>query len=1233
MPFAESNRAVALAVLTLLLATVAPTAVRAQGGAEIVRGRVVGPDERPLANTLVTVTGAQSQSVREARTDERGVYTALFADGEGDYIIEVRALGYAPRTLRVSREGEESILVADVELSRAVVQLEAVTSTARRPPPRRAGDPRSVGGLEQDVLRGALFSLDPGDLTSLAASVPGVLAIAGADGDTSGYSVLGASPDQNNIVVDGSTFDGGSLPQDAIGGARLITTSFDPGRGQFAGGQLTASTRGGNDIFQGNLRGNVSHPQLAWVDPAAGRPVPLLRSASGSIGGPIRRRKSHYFAAFDLRYSESDAISLLDPHEATLERLGLDRDSVTALSDALRSLGVPLTTSGIPDGNGSDRQSAFLRFDVTPSATTSLTIRADGAWTQRGGAGNSALSYPTIGTESLSSQLGLQVSGSAYLAGFVDEFRSYLQRSTSSTSPYVGLPTGNVRIGVEREDGAAGLTSLRFGGGSAGGNERESTKWETKNELSWIATDSRHRVKFGQSVAFERSSTSQESDLFGTFTYESLEDLVANRPASYTRTLAARERRTNSVTAALWAGDEWRAAPGLRLQYGLRLDAARPTTTPDHNPEIEELFGLRTDRVPRDIGYSPRLGFSWSPGARDFARGGAPPFRSGPGRARDARGGTAEPAEIEWWRRLSLSGGIGAFRGVIPPSRIASLVDATGLPSTTRRLSCVGEATPIPDWDEPGGAASETCLDGTAPEEFSSSQPSVQVFSPGYEAPVSWRGNLSLDGLSLRGWRLGVSGTYSLGLNGESGVDLNLRRTPVFTLPEERGRPVFVSEESIVPATGAIAPGASRITDQYGRVTSLLSDLRSTAAQLQLSLFPPRPLFGKLPLNASYTYSRQRAQERGFGGTTGGDPFAREWAYGQQPAHHFRLSTSASYWWLSLALRLDIQSGAPYTPRIAGDVNGDGASNDRAFIPDPATTADETLATEMEALLASTPSRARACLLEQMGRIASHNSCRTGWQLRPDINLNIRPPQNFGFGDRLRVSMTTQNAGGALFRLLGLSDTPLGRSTSSSAPDPTLLYVTGFDPLARRFEYRVNQQFGDARSRGRGGRRFSSPFQVQLGLEYRFGGPPRDRMARSLGLLAEKGEAPLSADEIRARLTRLNANPVDVVLERGDSLGLTTEQIVRIQAIGAGFSASVDSAYAPLVDWLVERRGRVTDVELARRLSPIGPAMRELMLGATGEIELLLTEEQREQLPPWFFGRGRASRAVAPGRR
>ena len=56
-------------------------------------------------------------------------------------------------------------------------------------------------------------------------------------------------------------------------------------------------------------------------------------------------------------------------------------------------------------------------------------------------------------------------------------------------------------------------------------------------------------------------------------------------------------------------------------------------------------------------------------------------------------------------------------------------------------------------------------------------------------------------------------------------------------------------------------------------------------------------------------------------------------------------------------------SGLPFTPTIAGDVNGDGyASNDRAFIFDPARTTDRTLASAMGAMVTGSSSSVRDCL-------------------------------------------------------------------------------------------------------------------------------------------------------------------------------------------------------------------------------------------------------------------------------
>jgi len=183
-----------------------PGAVHAQEGTEIVRGRVLAPDGQPVPGAIVTITGVVTQAARTTPTNDRGVYTALFASGEGDYVVAVRSIGFAPSTVRVARSGDATVLVADVTLALLPVQLEAVTVMAERPRPTHSADRPSTGGAEREALSGALFSLDPSDLIALAAAVPGVLAIPEANGDAAGFSVLGTPPDQNNIVVDGSSF-------------------------------------------------------------------------------------------------------------------------------------------------------------------------------------------------------------------------------------------------------------------------------------------------------------------------------------------------------------------------------------------------------------------------------------------------------------------------------------------------------------------------------------------------------------------------------------------------------------------------------------------------------------------------------------------------------------------------------------------------------------------------------------------------------------------------------------------------------------------------------------------------------------------------------------------------------------------------------------------------------------------------------------------------------------------
>lgn len=1204
-----------MALAMTILSALTTTGLAAQGGSELVRGQVTTPDSLPLAGADVTVTGLLSRSVRTTHTNDDGVFTVLFADGEGEYVVRVRSLGFAPLTKRVVRTGESNVLVANVRMSPALTLLDTVTVEGAARPRPLPGDGSSIGGNDQDALQGALFSLDAADLDELALNVPGVYAIPGTDG----YSVLGAGPDANNTTVDGSTFSGSALPPDAIASATLATATFDPGRGGFNGGQLAITTRGGKDIFEGRLEAKVADPHLAWADPASPVQKSQILTWNGSAGGPIVKGKAYYFGALNIQRTSRDARSLTSLNDALLQQYGLSTDTIDALAGALDAAGIPLSAGGAEDESISERKSAFARFDLIPTASTSISLTGTATWNGQDGIGISPLGFPSLGGGNDHSNLGLTLAVSTYFHGLLDELKSSVQTSSSSSAPYLLLPHGIVRVGADRPDASGGIVPLSFGGGSSGSSESHSRSWETRNEISWLTTDSRHQLKFGQSVTLSRNRSRNASNVGGTFSYQSMDDFIANRPGSYSRTLSSRERTASALSGALWVGGSSRSANGaFQLQYGLRLDLARPGETPAYNPVVDSLFGVRTDEVPTGVGLSPRLGFSWTPGS---AAGSALPRGGFPGRS---RGMARVPMGGFGRQQIRISGGIGAFRGVIQPSTISGMVDATGLPNTIKQLTCVGDATPIPDWSlylgDPGAAPTE-CLDGTAPAEFSSDRPSVRVFDPSFQAPISWRGTLQLDGLSYRGWGIGLGYTYSLGMNGQSGVDLNLQRTPQFSLPAEDGRPVFVPPDAIVPSTGLIAPGASRITERFGSVTSYRSDLRSVASQLNVSLRPSKPLFGKLPFNITYTWSRQRAQERGFDGSTAGDPFRREWAAGQQPSHQFVFSTSYHRRWFSISLRGILTSGVPYTPMVSGDVNGDGRYDDRAFIFDPATVSDTLLASQMRSLLAIAPERVRSCLEKQLGHIAGRNSCRTGWQLRPDVNLNLTPqlPKLSADGGRLQFSVTTVNAIGALLRLFGLEDTQFGSMTSSGRDfDRTLLYVDGFDPATRRYQYRVNQLFGELGSRRKGARRsrFRNPFQVQLGVSYHFGGPPRRTLARSLGLVAEdKGDTPLTEKEIRARLERLTRNPLESILALRDSLLLTEKQVVRIEKLSSMFDSQADSLYEPIIRYVREHGEKTEDSELQKLIGKVMPEMVKLMTSTLERAGEELTAEQKARLP------------------
>src|SRR2546426_8085307 len=80
------------------------------------------------------------------------------------------------------------------------------------------------------------------DLSVLATLAPGVVGIAETDSTRPAFSVAGQRPTANRITLDGLSFGGVMVPQDAIRSTRVVTNTYDVARGQFSGARSEEHT-------------------------------------------------------------------------------------------------------------------------------------------------------------------------------------------------------------------------------------------------------------------------------------------------------------------------------------------------------------------------------------------------------------------------------------------------------------------------------------------------------------------------------------------------------------------------------------------------------------------------------------------------------------------------------------------------------------------------------------------------------------------------------------------------------------------------------------------------------------------------------------------------------------------------------------------------------------------------------------------------------------------------------
>ncbi len=1184
---------------------------------DILTGTVTDENGTPIAGAIVEALSLETQITRRTTTDARGRYTILFPDGGGQYEMTARYLGRQPQQTTLQRYADEDRFSWNPQLPPLAITLAPVTV---HPAPRavRAPDVPTPGSTERALtpeLVGRL-PLEDNDLNLLATLVPGVLGLAATDSTTAAFSVAGLRSDANAVTLDGLNIGTSSVPQEGLRTTRVVTSTYDVSRGAFSGGLVAATTRGGANMIQGSSSYALRDQSLA-VNEDESSPFTqgyTQNQLSGGLGGPLVRDRLFIFASGQARLRDDAQVSLLDATPTDLERLGVRPDSVARFLAALQGMGLSPTSVQPSDTRTTDNLTSLVRLDYIVSNSHTLTLRGDWRWASQDPSRIQPLSLPQVGGSTNNSGGGVMATlTSRFGTRIINEAKLYPTVSRQDGERFTALPSGRVLLASDLSGTAApgvGVGTLVFGGNASLPTGSRSAGLAASDEVSFLPGSGSHRLKLGVSAQTTRSTTQPAANRLGTFTYNSLADLDSNQPASFSRALVVAPRAARSQDYAAYAADVWRASPALQLTYGLRVEASRLGHPPPLNTDILVQFGHNTSQLPREWHLSPRAGFTWTIGGGGMR---ADTSAAGAG-GRPARGGFGGPS-IGSQPALIIRGGAGEFRSPIPGGLVASAQSATGLAGSATELICIGSGVPVPNWSAYGAdttAIPDTCASGGPP--FAPEIRPVVVFADHYQAPRAWRATLGVQRNLTRLLHLSVDAGYTRGVHQYGFADLNLVGTPRFVLGNEHNRPVYVAPSDIVPASGAVSLAASRRDTVFGQVLEVGSDLGAEAKQLTVSLGGVTRR--GVVLQASYTWSRSRDQlsasrvgAAGFAAaTTAGNPNVREWAPSDFDRRHALLGVVTYPFGTSLEITGvgRLTSGAPFTPLVGGDINGDGARNDRAFVFDPSGATSESAA--MARLLAAADPRIADCLRRQIGAVAARNSCRGPWQATFDLQVNYRP-SILRLQRRLTISVSTINLLRGLDEMLHGVNGAHGWGLTLQ-PDPTLSYVTGFDSSARQFRYAVNERFG---ATGRGANAFRAPFQIGIQAHVTIG-PDRQQAALDAmrgfgggrrgggGGGGGPGGAGVGGRQGRlgmaARLDSILPNPPAQVLALRDSLS---------RELGV-IADSIRSAAATL-DGSGDRAATVT-----RMRAQFGLA-REAVARALDAVRAALTAEQWNRLP------------------
>ena len=976
----------------LILAVITTATSYAQSTTASLQGFVTDANGKPLAGATVVATHLPTETVYGSITDRNGAYHLQGLRVGAPYKVEFSFVGYKSvifNDIALSL-GEKKHLDASLSDTQAIDAV-VVNSSA-------FADQRTGSGEvfhREQIERMPTVSRSIDDITRLApqamVSKDGGISIAGVNSRYNSFQIDGtASNDMYGLTstgTNGGLAGANPIPLDAISDIQVVTAPFDVRQGGFSGGGINAITKSGTNTFSGTAYAYYNDHNFYGRSPLSGEKLAEQRTQiyGVSLGGAIIKNKLFFFlnGEFDLdsypssyyvgdsgcNISEADAKAIAERFYALTGYDGGGYGKQT-LNKRTGSLIARL------DWNINSRHNLSLRYnfldarkDEFVSSATLLRFNVEGYTS-------------TADTHSLVAELNSRVSERIFNEFRVGYTRVHDGRDAMSGELYPYVEIQKMRDGDN--------TSVYIGTDPfAIMNDLVQNTVTITDNFSYYADG--HTITIGTHNEIFNSSCLYMANALGAYTYNTLDDFLADNPRKYVRNYAVGNPATNITSAqfGLYLQDEWSASPRFSMTYGLRADMPVIFGTPPANEAfnalgIAKMYDVKTNQVPKpSLLFSPRVGFRWR---------------------------VAESSNAKSLMR----GGVGIFSGRIPFVWISNCFSNSGMTQRGYTLDS-SKGQQVPHFgEEPSGSV------GMA------SNPMINIVAKDFRYPQVMRATLAFE-QSYKGWNFVVEGIFSKSIN-----DLLIENITA----QDRGQLFLAVNSEMVTEQNSTTYYDTSLSKEYSSIYLLKNTSQGYGYSVSASV-AKHFRFG-LDLYAAYTFSHSFSVMDGisaqalntWGRNYGADSNRPQLSHSLFDVPH-KVTASLSYskrygrlFGTTISLLYQGYSGMRYSLTYAStaDANNDGSyGNTTIYIP----TAEELSAMQFVSegdrsafgdYLESNPALRRS-----RGHFLARNAMQTPFEHHLDLHL----AQDFYFSAessrKVQISLDVINLGSLLAKDWGAS--------------------------------------------------------------------------------------------------------------------------------------------------------------------------------------------------------------------